>query len=119
MVRRRRMQRPVMPGPNMARNAGMSRPNMARNAGFGRKPKTGRGSPMPLEMPESAARQIGAMPAGMKPRNTFWSRVPIIGSLMNLIAGFLFPTKKHLLDLPLLHRQYYPVPGHSRRPSTT
>ena len=99
MARRRTMQRPGMARPNMPINAVMARnagrtgnAGMARNAGFGKKPAM----PMPESfMPEKLGRQIGAMPAGIKPRNTFWTRVPVIGGLMNLITGILFP-KSHL-----------------------
>ena len=35
------------------------------------------------------------MPSGAKPRSAFCTRVPVIGGLMNLIAGLLFP-KAHL-----------------------
>ncbi len=90
MPRRRPMQRPRVTGPTLARNA-----SMARNAKRGGKPNMARAVPAVLTNPGRAPRQTGAMPSGAKPRNTFWTRVPVIGGLMNLIAGLLFP-KGHL-----------------------
>ncbi len=91
----RRMQRPGMMKP------GMARPNIARNANIPRNPKRGgkpfMASAVPgvLTNPGRVARQTGALPAGAKSRNTFWTRIPVVGGLMNLIAGLLFP-KAHL-----------------------
>ena len=92
MPRKRLMQRPGIP------RSGVPKPNMAGNpkmARRGRKPNNAMAVPKILTNFGRAPRQIGAMPAGTKPKNVFWSRIPVIGGLMNLIAGFLFP-KAHL-----------------------
>lgn len=89
MARRRIMQRPGIARPNMAGNAG--------RAGIGRKPRIGRANPASLAMSGRAARQSGAMPAGMKPKTALsgLSRIIIIGSLMKWIERIFFP-KAHL-----------------------
>jgi len=92
MPRRRLMQRPVIP------RSGVPRPNMTRNANMARrggKPNKAMAVPKMLTNPGKAIRQTGAMPAGMKPKNSFWSRIRIIDGLINLITWLFFP-KAHL-----------------------
>ncbi len=110
MLRRKVTQRPGMIGPSIARNvgmvrnAGMQRRNvgMARNAGMqrrnvgmARKPKIRQRNQNTLARSGMAAAQIGALPAGAKPRTSLLLRIPGISNLINLLTGFFFP-KSHL-----------------------
>ncbi len=89
---RKPMRRIPIARPPITRPLPVKNTNMAR---MGRKPSGAMAVPEILTNPGRTPRPIGALPAGAKPRNVFWSRIPVVRTLMNWFEWIFFP-KAHL-----------------------